>query len=152
MSATSYEEIRDRIAAQLEPLFRAGKLRGWLDGVDTDMGRVPKKSTPPLWRLDDECAKRVRGLSEAFTVLLACPFAAHGWIHYEMNYPLREAKKEIHRTAADEARILRTEACGKAGVALARDVLLMAREGRWYRPRRGEEPTMAELRRDRGAA
>jgi hypothetical protein len=151
--AATYEEIRDRVAAQLRPMFEAGKLRGWQNGKDVDEADRPN-GTPPLWRLEHECAKRLRGLPEAFTVLLGCPFAAHGWLEYEMNFPLREGARQRRMTQAGtsagrayRARILRVEACGKAGCALSYAMLLMARTRRWYRPVRGEEPTTAELRR-----
>ncbi len=137
-----YRAAVERIATALEPKFRSGELRGWIDSDDVKMDEEEKRRgfEPPLWRLEDECARRLRSTEEAFAVLLNAPFAGQGWTEYEQNYPLRARR-------SDKERILHAEARGKAGVALARDVLLIARTRGWYRATRGEEPSTAELRR-----
>ncbi len=129
-----YAAAVERIAKALEPKFRAGDLRGWIDDDDKARG------LPPLWRLEDECAKRLRSTEEAFAVLLNAPFAGRGWTEYEQSLLRLE-----RRRYPDKACILHAEARGKAGVALARDVLLIARTRGWYRATRGEEPSTAKL-------
>lgn len=143
-----YEEIRDRVANELRPKFEAGELRGWIesDHVKMEEEEHRRDFEPPLWRLEAECAKRLRSNAEAFVVLLHSPFAGTGWEQFEMDYGLRQQHHSGKRKASPQA-VMLAETRGKAGVALARDLLLIARTRRWYRPARGEEPTTAELRR-----
>lgn len=143
---TEYEQIRERVALALRQRFAASEFRGWTDEDSRAMETSGRgEYTPPIWKLEKACARLVRNLGEAFAVLEESPHAAAGWQYFEVNGELR-SRHVNGKKPATAAEIMLDEARGKAGYALAHDVLLIARERGWYRPATGEEPSTAELR------
>ncbi len=146
-----YRAVLDRVATTLRPGFESGEYRGWNDDdsdrMDTAHRRHDPDYVPPEWRLEKECARQIADPKTAMTVLVCSLHAPYGWHTYEMNHDLREQAGVVdgRYDPVDVARVFHAELCGKAGVAMARDVLEIALERKWYMPDPSERPTAADL-------
>lgn len=137
-----YEEIYPRaveaVATALRARFESGELRGWIEG-DADL---PKRKTPPFWKLQRECVRRFISTPVRALGVLACSESTH--LVGETGYPLVEA------WPWDQAG--GTCLLGAAEAAMAYDVLRFARERGWSKPQKGEERMLTRKPQARRAA
>ncbi len=116
--ADVYPAAVERVAIALRPRFESGELRGW---TGEDFEGKPR-ALDPLSRIENECRRRyIKNPLRALAIILHSPSTEAGDWRWE------RVDAGVSLLAAAES-------------AMAKDVLQLARERGWTKPRRGERP------------